>query len=365
MTDQLDQTPLYDRHHEHGARMVPFSGWSMPLLYTSIVEEHRATRERVTLFDVSHMGRFQIRGAGAAAAIDRLVTRRVADCRIGEIRYSMITNHEGGVLDDLLVYRLAEDHVQLVVNAGNRLKLAEWITQQCGSEMEFEDQTLATAMIAVQGPQAVTTLTKIVAGDTDTLAPFRCRQMHVAGKPALVSRTGYTGEDGCELIVAATDAVGVWNAVLEAGAPAGAVPAGLGCRDTLRLEAAMPLYGHELSEQITPAQAGLPFAVNLENREFIGREAIRRALENPELPRRVGLALEGKRVPRQGYPVKDEGRTVGEVTSGTFSPTLARPIAIAYVQPSAAELGRQLQIDIRGRDEPAQVVKLPFYKRPK
>lgn len=340
----------------------------MPVQYRSIIDEHTATRSAVGMFDVSHMGRLRFSGADAADFLDYMVTRRVADLRPGQIRYGLVTNDQAGILDDVLVYRLADAdgaEYQMVVNASNREKILDWLNQHAGDyDVRIDDATLETAMIAVQGPQAISLVQPLVDCELAGMKYYRCGSANLAGHQALVSRTGYTGEDGCELIVPSEDAEAVWEVVLGAGHSVGAQPAGLGCRDTLRLEAAMPLYGHELSEVINPVQAGLAFAYNLEDRNFIGRDAIARFEKDASLPRRIGLSLSGKRVPREGCPIEIDGRRVGEVTSGTFSPTLSRPIAMGYVEPDHAAEGTKLAIDIRGRREPAEVVSLPFYKRP-
>ena len=285
------------------------------------------------------------------------------------MRCSLVTNAEGGILDDVLSYRLAPGTAEwgdylLVVNASNRLKIVDWIRSRlAGPETRFADLTEQTAMIAVQGPAAAAVLQPLASAELTTLKYYHATESQVGGRPAIVSRTGYTGEDGFEVSVDASFAVEVWEKILEAGRSSGAVPAGLGARDTLRLEAAMPLYGHELSEQIDPLTAGLGFAVNLEGRDFPGRDALAKLKQSPRTLRRVGLELAGRRVPREHYPVLHGDRPVGEVTSGTFSPTLERPIAMAYVQADLAEIGTDLIVDIRGQQEPARVVKLPFYRR--
>ncbi len=369
MSTTLRKTPLYDWHVARGARMVDFGGWSMPVQYTSIVEEHNTCRGAIALFDVSHMGRFRFDGADAEKFLDGLCTRRIAGMAVGKIGYSLLCNEAGGILDDILVYHLAAagggSYFWMVVNASNREKIAAWIEQHLpgGGDVRFEDHTLKTAMIAVQGPRAIDAaqvLTDVPLADmryyTGTPGAF-------AGQTAMLSRTGYTGEDGVEVTVAAEAAARVWEALMQAGDDSGIGPAGLGARDTLRLEAAMPLYGHELSEQIGPIQAALGFAVNLQDREFIGRSAMEKQKQDPTLPKRIGLKMSGRRVPREHFAVFHGDEKVGEVTSGTFSPTLTRPIAMAYVHPHLASEGTTLSIDIRGRREPARVVPLPFYKR--
>ncbi|MCY2995718.1 MAG: glycine cleavage system aminomethyltransferase GcvT [Planctomycetota bacterium] len=369
MTTTPAKTPLYDWHVEHGGRMVDFAGWSMPVQYTSIVEEHRATRTAAGVFDVSHMGRLRFEGTDAAAFLDRLLTRRVTDLSLGRIRYSLVTNDQGGVLDDVLVGRLKtpseRQYLLLVVNASNRAKIVDWITHHwpTAGDVEFSDRTEDTAMIAVQGPRAMDIVAPLVKADVRQLGYYTGVVTETFGRICIVSRTGYTGEDGVELIVRAADAADVWKNIFLAGRDVGVTAAGLGARDTLRLESGMPLYGHELSEQINPYQAGLGFAVNLPDREFIGREALAKFQADPQQPRRVGLTVAGRRVAREHSPVLAAGQVVGQVTSGTFSPTFDQPIAMAYVRPEVAAVGTELQVDIRGRGESARVVKLPFYTR--
>ena len=371
MTSTLTQTPLFDWHVSRGAKMVDFAGWSMPVQYTSIIAEHNATRQGVGLFDISHMGRLLFTYADAAQFVDSLLTRKIVHLPLGKIRYGLITNEQGGILDDVLVYHLTRfgdirgPCYLMVVNAGNREKIVAWIESHlAGSDVQFMDRTASTVMIAVQGPRAIGLLDPLVDADLAGMKYYTGSQASIGGKWCILSRTGYTGEDGCELIVAADDALAVWELLMDAGQAADITPAGLGCRDTLRLEAAMPLYGHELSEEINPMQAGLGFAVNTKAHQFIGREAILQFQQDENLPRRIGLELSGRRVPRQHYPILFGGEVVGEVTSGTFSPTFEKPIAMGYVRPDCAELGTELAVDIRGRQEPARVVKLPFYSRP-
>jgi aminomethyltransferase len=349
--------------------MVDFAGWSMPVQYGSIVAEHQATRQAAGLFDVSHMGRLRLDGSGAAAFLDRLLTRKVVGLEAGKIRYSLVCNQSGGILDDVLVYHLQEHDTALyhllVVNASNRDKIVAWLRShlQPSDDVRLTDLTRDTAMISVQGPRALDCVEPLVGHDVGGLAYYSGSESSVCGHPGIVSRTGYTGEDGCELIVPASAAVEVWEKVLAHGKDAGATAVGLGARDTLRLEAAMPLYGHELNEQINPIQAGLSFAVNLEGRAFVGRDALVAAKQNKQQAVRVGLELAGRRAAREHYAVLSEGKPIGEVTSGTFSPTLQKPIAMAYLPSQYTEAGTELTIDIRGSAEPARVVKLPFYQR--
>lgn len=360
--ETLQTTPLTAWHAAHGGKLVDFAGWSMPVQYSSIVEEHTATRTHCGLFDISHMGRLRFSGPSTAQFLDKLLTRSVLDLPAGRIRYSLMTNTNGGILDDVLIYRLADvtgEFHYLVVNAGNRQKIVSWILQHLpASEVSVADETSATAMIAVQGPSALDIAQPLFDFPLSSLAYYGGAAVSSHGRPVIVSRTGYTGEDGVELSVPAESAVEIWEQLCAAGAR----PAGLGARDTLRLEAAMPLYGHELSEAITPLHAGLSFAVNLQGRDFIGSTALA-ALDQASLPRRVGIEMESRRVPREHFGVFVGDQRVGEVTSGTFSPTLQRAIAMASVEAAAAVPGTDVFVDIRGSRERGRVVRLPFYTR--
>lgn len=367
MSDPLARTPLNDWHAKHGGKLVDFAGWSMPIQYGSIVSEHVATRDVVGLFDVSHMGRFCFAGPGAVAFLEGLLTRRVEGLGVGKVRYSLVTNDQGGVLDDVLVSHLnvqGESFYWLVVNASNRQKLLDWITPRVGKyDLRFTDETLRTAMIAVQGPKAVEIADSMFSdGQPSDLAYFTACNGILNGVPVTVSRTGYTGEDGVEFVVPAEDAMDIWRRLIDAAHSVGGRAAGLGARDTLRLEAAMPLYGHELTEETTPFDAGLGFAVQLKNRSFPGRDALVEAKANPRRER-IGLELEGRRVARETFKILRDGAEIGEVSSGTFSPTLQKPIAMGFVQPRSVTVGDAIEVDVRGRAVPATVVELPFYKR--
>jgi len=339
----------------------------MPVQYGSIVEEHLATRSGVGLFDVSHMGRLRFQGPQAGKFLDGLLTRSALKVPANRVRYSLVTNDAGGILDDVLVYHLTDgssrEWYELVVNAGNRDKIVGWIERQGGSapEVGFSDETLATAMIAVQGPLAIERLDSLAIFPlaVGRLKYYEAAPTLFAGQPALVSRTGYTGEDGVEVVIAAAAAMSLWEGLVQAGGRA----VGLGARDTLRLEAAMPLYGHELNESLDPFTADLAFAVELTGRKFVGSSTLSDRAKVADHPRRVGLELTGKRVPREGYGIYVGDTHTGTVTSGTFSPTFQRPIAMAYVQAEHAAPGTAVWVDIRGSREAAQVVRLPFYKR--
>jgi aminomethyltransferase len=372
-TATLAKTPLHDWHASHGGRMVDFAGWSMPVQYASIVDEHNATRNAAGLFDISHMGRLAIRGPDSAKFLDAMVTRRITDMKPGQIRYGLVCNADGGILDDVLVYRWdgqlnsmpTPPEFHMVVNASNRQKIVEWLAdRQNEFAVRVEDLTPSTAMIALQGPMAIQIADPLCAEELTSLRYYRGIASPVLNHDCYVSRTGYTGEDGCEIICGAEHALEIWETLYDAIQECGGSAVGLGARDTLRLEAGMPLYGHELSENITPLQAGLDFAVNLADRDFIGREALANSIEGAR-PVRVGLQMDGRRAAREGCPVLEGDNPVGTVTSGTYSPTFERPLAMAFVKPAVAAIGTPLTVDIRGTHLPATVVPLPFYERGK
>lgn len=356
------RTPLYDWHVRHGGRMVEFGGWDMPVQYSSIVEEHQTVRSAAGVFDISHMGRLSFAGSDALAFIQEVYTNNAAAMKDGQVRYGLICNEHGGIRDDVLVYRWPQGCPLMVVNAANREKIVAWLAKhQQGRDVQVSDHTTATCMIAVQGPQALALCRGLTADDADRLSYYFAVQTTYQGTPCILSRTGYTGEDGLEVMVAAEKGLSLWQELLRRGAK----PCGLGARDTLRLEAAMPLYGHELSEDIDPFQAGLSWAVKMDKGDFIGRDALLRRREDAALPRRVGLELAGRRAAREGAAVLKEGRTIGRVTSGTVTPTLNKAIAMAYVEPAFTTAGTTCTVDIRGKAEEARVVPLPFYRRPK
>ena len=356
------RTPLYDWHTAHGGRIVEFGGWDMPVQYTTITDEHTAVRTAAGLFDVSHMGRLSFAGPDSLALIQHVYTNDAATMKVGQVRYGLICNEQGGVRDDVLVYRWPDGYA-MVVNAGNREKIVAWLAAHIGTRnVEVSDRTTQTVMAAVQGPKAMALCRDLTATDPSALGYYHGVPTTYQGKPCVVSRTGYTGEDGVEIIVAAEQGVGLFDEL----ARRGATPCGLGARDTLRLEAAMPLYGHELTEEIDPLQAGLGWAVKLNKGEFIGRDALLRLQQDKARPIRVGLELAGKRIAREGTMLRSTSvlGPDGCVTSGTFSPTLQKPIAMAYVMPDRAAVGTPFSADVRGKAEAARVVGLPFYRRP-
>ncbi|MFF7382881.1 glycine cleavage system aminomethyltransferase GcvT [Streptomyces griseoluteus] len=364
-------TALDAVHRSLGATMTDFAGWDMPLRYGSERDEHQAVRTRAGLFDLSHMGEITVTGPGAAALLNYALVGDLASVGVGRARYTMICRADGGILDDLIVYRLAEHEYMVVANASNAQVVLDALTERAaGFDAEVRDDRDAYALLAVQGPESPGILKAVTDADLDGLKYYAGLPGTVAGVPALIARTGYTGEDGFELFVRPEHAVRLWEALLEAGSAAGLVPCGLSCRDTLRLEAGMPLYGHELTTGLTPFDAGLGRVVKFgKEGDFVGREALAKAAERAEAqPPRVlvGLVAEGRRVPRAGYAVVAGGEVIGEVTSGAPSPTLGKPLAIAYVDAAHAAPGSTgVGVDIRGSHEPYEVVALPFYKRAK
>lgn len=357
MSDLL-QTPLHDWHASHGGRMVEFGGWHMPVQYRSITEEHHAVRRAAGLFDIAHMGRLRFTGPDSVKFLNHLLTNDVASLKPGQVRYSLICNEAGGVLDDVLVTRFDGWHL-LVVNASNRLKIVDWVERhRAGFDVQVEDMSAEWSMLAMQGPRSVELLAPLVGADIAGLKYYFGCEANVLGQRGIISRTGYTGEDGFEVILPNDHANKLWEMLIDRGA----LPCGLGCRDTLRLEAAMPLYGHELSESIDPISAGLSFAVKLDAKDFIGKAALL-AKPQPPVKQRVGLVLAGRRIAREGAQVLAGQVGIGEVTSGTFSPTLEKPIAMAYLERAAAIFDANVDVDIRGQSERATIIKLPFYRR--
>jgi aminomethyltransferase len=368
MPDTPLKTALFNWHSSHGGRLVEFGGWSMPVQYTTIVQEHEAVRNHVGLFDISHMGRLAFVGQAALPWLERVTTNAVSRLALGQIQYSLMVNDQGGVIDDILVYRVAPEVYSVVCNASNREAVVAQFNAQkpAGAKISLEDATLETGMIALQGPKALTVLKRLCDAPLETMGYYYSRFTMVAGVPCNMSRTGYTGEDGFEIGFDDDQAENIWTALLTAGASENIVPCGLGARDTLRFEAAMPLYGHELSLDINPFAAGVGWAVKLHKSDFVGREALAAFKADPG-SRRVGLALEGKRIGRQGATVlATDGTTkLGTVTSGTFSPTLGKSLAMAMIEPSHEAIGTPVLIDVRGHLEPAIVTQMPFYSRHK
>ena len=355
----LRHTPLYEEHKALGARLVDFAGWEMPVQYEGIKAEHEAVRTAAGLFDVSHMGEVVIRGPQAEEAVQRLVTRDVSRLSVGQAGYAAVCYESGGTVDDVLVYRTPDDFL-IVVNASNREKdVAHFREHTEDLDAQVADESDDWALLALQGPRAVELLQPFTETDLSSIKYYRYEVGEVDGAYAVLSRTGYTGEDGLELFVRPNDAPGVWRRLIEAGA----TPVGLGARDTLRLEAGMCLYGNELDAETTPLEAGIGFAVNLDKKQgFVGQEALRRENEEGLKKRLVGFKVEGRGIARHDYPVAVGGETVGSVTSGTLSPTLGEAIGLALVTPDVED---EFEVVIRNRPVAARTVPLPFYKRDK
>jgi aminomethyltransferase len=364
-TNEPHRTPLAERHAALGARSIEFGGWLMPVQYGSILDEHRAVRERVGLFDLSHMGELFVEGPDAGPALAAALVSNPPALAIGRAHYSMIVAPDGGVIDDLIVYRLAEERFLVVANASNAAVVSDALAERlAGFRAILDDRSLATGLLAVQGPQARAVLAPLTGIDLAALRYYAIAEGGVAGIPALVARTGYTGEDGFEVFVETGRTVELWDVLLAAVQSVGGVPVGLGARDTLRLEAGMPLYGNELDRETTPYDAGLGRVVKLDKPDdFVGRAALERIAAAGPPKRLVGLIVEGRGIARHGYPVLAGERRTGIVTSGTQSPTLGVPIAMAYVAPGDAEPGTILAVEVRNAPVPTKVVDLPFYRR--
>ncbi len=352
-------------HEQLGASLTDFAGWLMPLRYGSETAEHNAVRTAAGIFDLSHMGELAVTGPAAPAALDYALTGAPSALQPGRARYTMICTPDGGVLDDLIVYRLGAAEYLIVANAANTAAVAEALTERAaGRDAMVRDRTDGYALIAVQGPRAAAILAPLASAELDGLKYYASYPALLAGRQVLLARTGYTGEDGFEIFAAPDDAAELWTAISDAGVGHGLLPAGLAARDTLRLEAGMPLYGNELSRDVSPFDAGLGRVVRFDKPDdFVGRAALAvRATAAPQR-RLVGLVGESRRVPRHGYDVLWNGTKCGTVTSGAPSPTLGAPIAMAYVRPDAAEAATDMAVDVRGRAEPARLVELPFYRR--
>jgi glycine cleavage system T protein (aminomethyltransferase) len=358
------RTPLYDEHVRLGAKIVDFAGWQMPVQYRGVMEEHRAVRAAAGLFDVSHMGQILIEGPAATECVQHLTTNDVRKLTDGRAQYSILCNERGTVVDDIIVYRLAATRYILVVNASNAAKDFAWCKAHAQAGATLTDVSDDYALIAFQGPKAAAILATLTEIDLSTIGTYHFREGKVAGRRAIVARTGYTGEDGFELFVSPADATPVWQALLERGKPQGVQAAGLGARDTLRLEMKYSLYGHEITEETNPLEAGLGWVVKLDVAEdFVGKAALLEIKQRGPTRALVGFEMVDPGIPRQGYPILVDGTSQGIVTSGTMSPSLEKAIGIGYVPCAAASIGQHIFVDIRGRAREATVVKTPFYKR--
>ena len=359
----LKRTPLHDEHVRLGAKMVPFAGYEMPVQYpTGIVAEHKAVREGVGMFDVSHMGELEIRGPQALDWVQQIVSNDASKIEVGQAQYAAMCNPQGGVIDDCITYRF-DDRYMIVVNASNLVKDREWIMRFADRyDATLTDRSEETGLIALQGPKASQVLAKLTDTDLDAIGYYRFAEGRVAGRDAVISRTGYTGEDGFELYVADGDAAHIWNALLEAGAPEGIKPAGLGCRDSLRLEMGYALYGNDLDEEHDAIESGLGWVVKPDKGDFAGRDALVQTKEQGPKRKLVGFELKERGFPRHGYEIAHEGRVVGVVTSGVHSPSLDRGIGMGWVESGLSKPGTALDIMVRGKAVPAEVVRPPFYK---
>ena len=357
MTDRLNRTPLYNLHLAAGARMVEFGGWEMPVQYQGIVAEHQAVRSKVGMFDVSHMGKFTFKGKNILSSLQNLVPSNLARLKPNQAQYTVLLNPEAGIIDDLIFYYHGGDDWSAIVNAATRLKDKAWIEQHLDGELI--DRSDELILIAVQGKDSIEALQPFVTDNLSEIKRFGHRQTQVLGSDSFIARTGYTGEDGFEVMMDIAIGQQLWQSLINAGV----TPCGLGCRDTLRLEAGLHLYGQDMNESITPLEADLAWLVHLQEKgDFIGRSKLESQKKLGVDRQLVALEMTGRNIARHDYPIRHNGEPVGIVTSGTMSPTLGKPIALAYVPTNLAALGQELQVQIRNQDSPAKVIKRPFYK---
>ncbi len=354
------RTPYYDFHVAAGAKMVPFAGFEMPVQYKGITAEHLAVRENVGLFDLSHMGEFEVSGPGALTFLENTTTNKVSSLKVGDIQYSCMTRPDGGIVDDLLIYRL-DDRYFLVVNAANMAKDFAWLESHLDGDVKLVDRSADNSLLAIQGPNAQKVMAAITDHDLESMPFYTWARTKVAGVELMFSRTGYTGEDGFELYIPPQHGAALWKAVTEAGSAHEMQLIGLGARDSLRLEMKMALYGNDIDDTTSPVEGGLSWIVDFE-KDFIGSEVVKRQKKEKPTRRLVCLELEGRVFPRHGYDILVDGEPAGKVTSGTFSPSLQRPVALGYVPRKKAKIGTVVDVSIRGKAFPAKVVKPPFYK---
>ena len=360
----LFRSPLYDLYREAQARVVPFSGWEMPVQYSGILPEHRAVRQSAGMFDISHMGKFALSGATAIDSLQQLVPSDLSRLQSGEAQYTVLLNAQAGIMDDLIVYYQGLDaqgnqRVMLIANAATTVKDRDWLLANLASDLNFQDLSSTKVLLAVQGPKSVSLLQVFVRDDLSQVKRFGHLESSVLGQPGFLARTGYTGEDGFEVMVDPQTGIDLWRSLLQSGI----TPCGLGARDTLRLEAAMALYGQDIDETTTPLEAGLGWLVHLDSKgDFIGRQVLEEQKQFGVARKLVGLQMEGRNIARHDYPVLFEQETVGVVTSGTLSPTLGKAIALAYVPTHLAKVGQELEIEVRQKSYRAIVVKRPFYR---
>jgi aminomethyltransferase len=358
----MKRTPLYEEHLKSGARIVPFAGFLMPIQYTGIIDEHRAVRQSMGMFDLSHMGELRVTGRTMIEAVDRLMTNDITTLDVHQARYTPMCYPDGGIVDDLLVYRFP-DHIMLVVNASNIDQDMRWIQDHIGDGVAVEDESDTIALIAVQGPAASAFVQSLTDTDLDAIGYYHFATGSVAGVESVLSRTGYTGEDGFELYIGAEDAPRLWQALRRKGEPGGLKLVGLGARDTLRLEAGYMLYGNDIDQTTSPLEAGLGWTVKFLETDFVGRDALARQKAEGVRRRRMALEMLDRAIPRAHFPITAGGKQVGALTSGTFSPTFGRGIGLGYVSTENAKVGAAVVIEIRDQPHPAQLVRKPIYKR--
>lgn len=360
----MKKTPLYDAHLKLGGKMIDFAGWVLPVQYSGILEEHNAVREKAGLFDVSHMGEIMVSGSSASDFIQGMVTNDISGVGKDRAVYTPMCYPDGGTVDDLLIYRLEDEKYMLVVNASNTEKDYEWLMEHRRSGVEIHNATHDYAQLAIQGPSAQSVLQKLTGFPLEELRFFRfANDVEIGGVKGLISRTGYTGEDGFEFYFPAKEAEELWERILEAGQGEGIVPAGLGARDTLRFEAALPLYGHELSQMVSPLEAGLGRFVKLEKEYFIGRDALMRQNEEGLKKTLVGFEMLDRGIPRNGYKIQYEDKEIGMVTSGNFAPTIKKNLGLALIDPAYSKVGTEFSVLIRNKSLRAKVVEIPFYSK--
>ncbi len=359
----MKRTALYSAQAALHAKFGSFGGWELPIYYTAILQEHQAVRAKVGLFDVSHLGHLEVSGPDACTQLQPLVTQDLNRLEVGHACYTPMLNPQGGILDEMIVYRLSAEKFRFVVNAGNADKVLAWIRKHLDPLVRLEDLRERIGTLAMQGPKAIETMERVAQESFSQLPRYTLRSGLVADKPAWVARTGYTGEDGFEIFLQTSDLEPVWGRLLEAGKPLGIQPIGLGARDTLRLEAGLPLYGNDLDETTTPLEAGLEWTIVWSKGSFYGKEALERQKREGSSRKLVGFLMRGPGIPRIGYPILQQGRPIGRVTSGTLVPSSGQAVGMGYVTPAAAALGTELSISIHGRAVPAQVVRMPFYRR--
>jgi len=366
---ELKRTPLYPVYEQYGARTIDFGGWDLPVQFTSIKEEHHQTRNNAGLFDVSHMGEIIVSGRDSEKFLQKMLTNDVSKLSVGKIQYTIMCQENGGAIDDFLVYKLKDDEFLLVVNAANIEKDYDWLVKNVEEEVNIKNVSDDYSLLALQGPKAEIILQKLTEENLKDIKPFRFKedvQLNGLSNGALISRTGYTGEDGFEIYLNKDDGIELWHSILEAGKEEGVVPVGLGARDTLRFEANLALYGQELSESITPIEAGLDFAVNIKKEEdFFGKDVLKDEKLNGPKRKLVGVEMIDKGIPRTGYDVLKDGEKIGSITSGTQSPTLGKNLGLALIDSNYANIGETVEIQVRKRILKATIIPTPFYKKEK